>query len=106
MTAVANDYGYDVVYSRIIKGMGKKGDVLVGLSTSGNSVNIIKAMEVAKKIGMINVVLTGETGGKMKDLADHLLNVPSTDTPRIQESHIMIGHIICQLVEEKLFNQK
>jgi D-sedoheptulose 7-phosphate isomerase len=106
MTAVANDYGYDVVYSRIIKGMGKPGDVLVGLSTSGNSVNIIKAMEVAKKIGMINVVLTGETGGKMKPLADHVINVPSTDTPRIQESHITIGHIICQLVEEKLFNKK
>ncbi len=106
MTAVANDYGYDVVYSRIIKGMGKPGDVLVGLSTSGNSVNIIKAMEEAKKIGMINVVLTGETGGKMKPLADYVINVPSTDTPRIQESHITIGHIICQLVEQELFNKK
>ncbi len=105
MTAVANDYGYDVVYSRIVKGTGKPGDVLVGLSTSGNSVNIVKALEVAKKIGMICVVLTGEGGGKMKDMADYLLNVPSTDTPRIQESHIMIGHIICQLVEEKLFNK-
>ncbi|MCD6013290.1 MAG: D-sedoheptulose 7-phosphate isomerase [Flavipsychrobacter sp.] len=106
MTAVANDYGYDVVYSRIVKGMGRPGDILIGLSTSGNSVNIIKAMEVAKKIGMINVVLTGESGGKMKPLADHVINVPSTDTPRIQESHITIGHIICQLVEEKLFNKK
>ncbi|MCW3120917.1 MAG: D-sedoheptulose 7-phosphate isomerase [Flavipsychrobacter sp.] len=106
ITAVANDYGYDQVYSRIIKGSGKGGDVLVGLSTSGNSVNIIKALEEARKIGMITVVLSGETGGKMKDICDHLLNVPSNDTPRIQESHITIGHIICQLVEEELFKTK
>ena len=103
MTAVANDYGYDVVYSRIVKGTGKPGDVLVSLSSSGNSVNIIKAMEQAKELGMINVGLTGETGGKMKALCNHLINVPSKDTPRIQESHIMIGHIICQLVEQELF---
>jgi len=103
ITAVANDYGYEYVYSRIIKGTGKPGDVLVGLSTSGNSVNIIKALEEAKKIGMITVVLTGESGGKMKGMSDHTINVPSNDTPRIQESHIMIGHIICQLVEQKLF---
>ena len=106
ITAVANDYGYDVVYSRIVKGTGKPGDVLVGLSTSGNSVNIINAIEQAKKIGMITVVLTGETGGKMKTICDHLINVPSNDTPRIQESHIMVGHIICQLVEEELFKNK
>jgi D-sedoheptulose 7-phosphate isomerase len=105
MTAVANDYGYDVVYSRIVKGTGRKGDVLVSLSTSGNSVNIIKAMEVAHELGMINVAFTGETGGKMKSLCDHLINVPSKDTPRIQESHIMVGHIICQLVEQGLFKQ-
>lgn len=106
ITAVANDYGYDVVYSRIVKGSGKAGDVLVGLSTSGNSVNIINALEQAKKIGMITVVLSGETGGKMKNCCDYLLNVPSNDTPRIQESHITIGHIICQLVEEELFKTK
>lgn len=105
ITAVANDYGYDLVYSRMIKGMGKPGDILVGLSTSGNSVNIINAMEQAKQIGMINVGLTGETGGKMKAICDHLINVPSTDTPRIQESHIMIGHIICELVEKELFKK-
>ena len=105
ITAVANDYGYDVVYSRIVKGSGKAGDVLVSLSTSGNSVNILKAMEQAKNIGMINVGLTGETGGKMKEMSDYLLNVPSKDTPRIQESHITIGHIICQLVEEELFKK-
>ncbi len=105
MTAVANDYGYDVVYSRMIKGMGRPGDVLVGLSTSGNSVNIIKAMEQAREIGMINVGLTGVGGGKMKEICDHLINVPSSDTPRIQESHIMVGHIICQLVEAHLFKK-
>ena len=103
MTAVANDYSFDVVYSRMIKGIGKKGDVLVGLSTSGNSVNILKAIETAKEKGMITIGFTGESGGKMKNEFDILLNVPSTDTPRIQESHILLGHIICQLVEEKYF---
>lgn len=105
LTAVANDYGYDVVYSRMITGIGKKGDVLIGLSTSGNSVNITNALQKAGEIGMITVGFTGEGGGKMKDLCDHLLNVPSNDTPRIQESHITIGHIICQLVEEELFKK-
>ncbi len=103
LTAVGNDYGYDQVYSRIVKGTGKKGDILVGLSTSGNSANITKALQMAKDIGMITVGFTGETGGKMKDLCDYLINVPSTDTPRIQESHITIGHIVCQLTEEGLF---
>lgn len=103
LTAVANDYGYDVVFSRMIDGIGQAGDVLIGLSTSGNSGNIIKAFDVAKEKQMITVAFTGETGGKMKDMVDHLINVPSKDTPRIQESHIMIGHIICQLVEEKMF---
>jgi D-sedoheptulose 7-phosphate isomerase len=103
ITAVANDYSYDVIYSRIIKGIGKKGDVLIGLSTSGNSKNIINAFEVAKEKGMITIGFTGESGGKMKAVSDYLLNVPSTDTPRIQESHILLGHIICQLVEEQYF---
>ncbi|MES2479210.1 MAG: D-sedoheptulose 7-phosphate isomerase [Bacteroidota bacterium] len=103
LTAVANDYGYDVVYSRMIKGIGKKGDVLIGLSTSGNSVNIINALIQARDNGMITVAMTGESGGKMKTMTDHLINVPSNDTPRIQESHILVGHIICQLVEENLF---
>lgn len=105
LTAVGNDYGYDVVYSRIVKGSGKKGDVLIGLSTSGNSVNIMKAMDVAKEIGMITVAFTGETGGKLKEMCNYLINVPSKDTPRIQESHITIGHIICELVEERLFGK-
>ena len=104
LTAVANDYSYDVVYARLIKGIGKPGDVLVGLSTSGNSGNILKAFEVAREKGMKTIGFTGETGGKMKELSDYLLNVPSNDTPRIQESHIMLGHIICQLVEEQYFS--
>lgn len=103
ITAVANDYSYDVIYSRIVKGTGKPGDVLVGLSTSGNSTNIVKAMEVAKQIGMITVSLTGATGGKLREISEYLINVPSTDTPRIQEAHIMIGHILCELVEKNLF---
>lgn len=104
LTAVANDYSYDVIYSRLIKGLGNKGDVLVGLSTSGNSKNIVLAFEQAKANGMITVGFTGESGGKMKALSDYLVNVPSADTPRIQESHILLGHIICQLVEEKYFS--
>ena len=103
ITAVGNDYGFEHIYSRMIKGIGMKGDVLVGLSTSGNSKNIINAFEVAKQKGMITIAFTGASGGSMKALADYLLNIPSTDTPRIQESHITIGHIICQLVEEKYF---
>jgi D-sedoheptulose 7-phosphate isomerase len=103
LTAVANDYGYDIVYSRMIDGIGQPGDVLIGLSTSGNSGNIIKAFEVAKQKGIVTVAFTGASGGKMKPLSNHLINIPSTDTPRIQESHIMVGHIICQLVEEKYF---
>lgn len=103
MTAVANDYSYDVIYSRLVKGIGNKGDVLVGLSTSGNSKNIINAFEVARTKGMITIAFTGTTGGDLQLLSNKLINVPSTDTPRIQESHIMLGHIICQLVEEQYF---
>lgn len=103
LTAVANDYSYDVVYARLIQGIGREGDVLIGLSTSGNSKNIVEAFKVAKAKNMITMGFTGETGGAMKELSDYLLNVPSMDTPRIQESHIMIGHIICQLVEEMYF---
>ena len=106
LTAVGNDYSYDVIFSRLIKGIGKKGDVLIGLSTSGSSANIIKAFEVAKEKEMITIGFTGQTGGKMKEISDYLLNIPSTDTPRIQESHILVGHIICQLVEEQLFGNK
>ena len=103
LTAVANDYSYDVVYARLVEGICQQGDVLVGLSTSGNSANIVKAFESARAMGVTTVAFTGITGGILKGLSDYLVNVPSTDTPRIQESHIMIGHIICQLVEENLF---
>ena len=103
MTAIANDYSYDVVYARLVEGMGAKGDVLVGLSTSGTSPNIVKAFEAAKARWMITIGFTGITGGILKEMSDILFNVPSADTPRIQESHIMVGHIICQLVEDNLF---
>ena len=103
LTAVANDYSYDQIYSRIIKAKGKSGDVLFGISTSGNSSNIIKAIEQAKQQGMITIGMTGESGGKMKSICDYIIQVPSSDTPRIQEAHIMIGHIICELVEANLF---
>lgn len=105
LTAVANDYSYDVVYARLIDGIANPGDVLVGLSTSGNSANIVKAFDVARSKQVVTVGFTGASGGVMKGLCDHLLNVPSSDTPRIQESHILIGHIICQLVEENLFSR-
>ncbi|MGC3977165.1 MAG: D-sedoheptulose 7-phosphate isomerase [Paludibacteraceae bacterium] len=103
VTAVANDYGYDEIYSRMIKGSGKEGDVLIGLSTSGNSVNIIKAFETAKNKKIKTIAFTGKTGGKMKDFVNILINTPSSDTPRIQEAHILIGHIICEIVESKMF---
>lgn len=103
LTAVANDYGFDVVYARMIEGIGETGDILIGLSTSGNSANIIKAFEAAKQKGIATIAFTGITGGQIKSISDYLINIPSADTPRIQESHITIGHIICQLVEEKIF---
>lgn len=103
LTAVANDYSYDVIYSRLIKGIGKAGDVLVGLSTSGNSTNIVNAFQIAREKEMITIAFTGASGGKLKNLSDHLINIPSDDTPRIQESHITVGHIICQFVEEIYF---
>lgn len=103
LTAVGNDYGYDYIFARLLRGAAKKGDVLIGISTSGNSKNILKAYDVCKENGISIISLTGETGGAMKDYSDILLNVPSTDTPRIQESHIMIGHIICELVESAMF---
>ncbi len=103
VTAVANDYSFNEIYSRYIDGAGKPGDVLIAISTSGNSENIVKAINTAKEKEMITVALTGKTGGKIKDISDYLLNIPCTDTPIIQESHIMIGHIICELVESNIF---
>ena len=104
MTAVANDYSYEEVYQRAVKAHVRKGDVLIGISTSGNSNNILLAQKEAISRGAVVISFTGETGGKMKDHCDYLFNIPSRDTPRIQESHILIGHIICQLVEEALFS--
>ncbi len=103
LTAVANDYGFDHVYERLIEGYGRKGDILFGLSTSGNSPNVVKALLQAKKQGLTTVAFTGKTGGELKEIADYLVNVPSMDTPRIQEAHILIGHIVCEIVEAALF---
>ncbi|MFW5793233.1 MAG: D-sedoheptulose-7-phosphate isomerase [Bacteroidota bacterium] len=103
MTAVSNDFGFDKAYARMIEAIGNGKDVLLALSTSGSSPNIIEAIKAAKDINMAVIGLTGEKGGKMKELCDILINVPSDDTPRIQESHIMIGHIICEFVENELF---
>jgi D-sedoheptulose 7-phosphate isomerase len=103
LTAVANDYNYEVIYARLVEGICREGDVLVGLTTSGNSANIVKAFECAKAMGVVTVGFTGITGGLLKSLSDYLINVPSADTPRIQEAHIMVGHIVCQLTEERLF---
>lgn len=106
VTAVANDYSYDDVFARMVLAAGKKGDVLIGFSTSGNSKNIIKAFKTAQQIEMTVIALTGKSGGKLAEISDILLNVPSTDTPRIQESHILIGHIICELIEAKIFKHE
>jgi D-sedoheptulose 7-phosphate isomerase len=103
LTSVANDYSFDEIYARYISGAGKSGDVLIAISTSGNSENIIRAITTARKYGMFTIALTGATGGKIKDISDLLINVPSTDTPRIQETHILIGHIICEIVEREMF---
>ena len=103
ITAVANDYSFDQVYSRMVEAIGKQGDILIGLSTSGNSPNIINAIDKANELGMITISFTGFTGGKLKQISNYLINVPSNDTPRIQESHIMIGHIICEMVENNIF---
>ena len=103
LTAVANDYSYNEVYSRLLQAMGNKGDILIGLSTSGNSGNVLKAFEKANELGMITVGFTGNTGGKMKELSQILVNIPSLDTPRIQECHMILGHTLCEIVEMQLF---
>ncbi len=105
ITAVANDYAYDLIYSRLISGIGKKGDVLIGLSTSGNSGNVVNALIKAKEMGITTVGFTGEGGGKMKEHCDLLFAIPSRDTPRIQECHMLLGHTVCEIVETTLFPQ-
>lgn len=103
LTAVGNDYGYEQVFARLISGLGRKGDILVGLSTSGNSANILRAFEVCREKGVTTIAMTGASGGRMKELADLLINIPATDTPRIQEAHITVGHILCERVEDNIF---
>ena len=103
LTAIGNDYGYDQVFSRQLDGMGQDGDLFIGISTSGNSKNLINAFEVAKKKNILSVALVGKDGGEMAKLADIALVVPSDSTPRIQESHILIGHIICDIIEKEIF---
>ena len=105
LTAIANDYDFSQVFARQIEGLVNQGDVAVGISTSGDSLNVVNGIEQAKQKGAVTVALTGETGGKLKARADYLVSVPSTDVARIQESHIMIGHIICSLVEKDLFGE-
>jgi D-sedoheptulose 7-phosphate isomerase len=101
LTAIANDYGYDKVFSRQLSGVGNKGDIFIGISTSGNSENIVKAIEVAKLKGIVTIGLLGKTGGKIKNLADYPIIVPSNVTARIQEMHILIGHLICEYVDRE-----
>jgi D-sedoheptulose 7-phosphate isomerase len=104
LTAIGNDYGYENVFARQVQALASADDVVIGISTSGNSSNVICALQIAKQIGAVTVGFTGESGGKMRDYVDYLFDVPSFDTPRIQEAHITVGHIICGIVEERLFN--
>lgn len=106
LTAVANDYSFDEVYSRMVKAYGNKGDMLIGISTSGNSPNVVNALEVAKELGLKTALLAGETGGKAKSFSDFNILIPSKDTPRIQELHMIIGHSICEIVELTIFPRK
>ena len=103
MTAVANDFGYDETYARMLEACGREGDILVGISTSGNSLNVVKALKKANELGLTTVGFTGSKGGEMNSICDIMIKVPSDDTPRIQEVHILVGHIICQLIEEEMF---
>jgi len=105
LTAIGNDYGYEDVFARQLKGLAREDDIVIGISTSGNSPNVLRAIQQAKLLGATTIVLTGQ-GGRLKELADYVLSIPSSDTPRIQEAHITAGHIICYLVEEALFGDK
>ncbi|MDR2085250.1 MAG: SIS domain-containing protein [Bacteroidales bacterium] len=106
LTAVANDYCYNDIYSRAVKAKAKNGDVFIAISTSGNSQNLINALEYCNKNEIITIGFTGENGGKMKELCKYILRVPSNDTPRIQEAHITLGHILCELIETALFGNE
>ena len=106
LTAIGNDYGFDLVFSRQIEALGHPGDVAIGISTSGNSPNVLRAMAAAKKIGLRTIALTGCSSGELGNAADHCICVPSNETPRIQECHILIGHIISELVEQTIFHEQ
>ena len=106
VTAIGNDYGFDQVFSRQIEALGTPGDVAIGLTTSGNSPNVLRAMEAARKKGLHTVGLTGSSGGKLKEAVDHCICVPSNETPRSQECHILAGHVVSQLVEETIFHEQ
>ena len=103
ITAVANDFGYDETYARMLEACGREGDILVGISTSGNSLNVVKALKKANELGLTTIGFTGSRGGEMNSICDIMIKVPSDDTPRIQEVHILVGHIVCQLIEEEMF---
>lgn len=105
LTAVSNDYEFSKTYARYVEASGEKGDILLGLSTSGNSKNIIEAFKTAKGLGMVTVALTGKSGGKLINLSDYVICIPSENIPRIQEAHLMIGHTICEIVENSLFGK-
>ncbi len=106
VTAIGNDYGFDLTFSRQIEALGRAGDVAIGISTSGNSPNVLHGVAAAKKMGLHTVAFAGCTGGKLKDAADYCICVPSNETPRIQECHILIGHIISELVEQSIFHEQ
>jgi D-sedoheptulose 7-phosphate isomerase len=105
LTAIGNDYSFDVVFSRQVEAFGAAGDVLIGITTSGNSRNVVEAFRVARQRGILTVGLTGASGGTLKEVADYCICIASTDTPRIQEHHILVGHILCELVEQALFGE-
>jgi len=106
VTAIGNDYGFDLVFSRQIEALARPGDLAIGISTSGNSSNVLHGLSVARQMGLCTVALTGSTGGKLKNVVDHCICAPSNETPRIQECHILIGHVISELVEETIFHEQ
>jgi D-sedoheptulose 7-phosphate isomerase len=105
LTAIGNDYSFDEVFARQISGIGSTGDVAFAISTSGNSPNVLKAIEAAREKGLTSIAFCGRTGGQLREVADHCIRIPSDETPRIQEAHILTGHILCELIEEELFGK-
>jgi len=106
LTAIGNDYSFEDIFTRQLEGIGSPGDIAFAISTSGNSLNVIKAVEVARRRNLISIALAGKSGGRLRDLVDHCICIPSDHTPRIQEAHILTGHILCELIEEEMFGSK